>query len=34
MTQWVPEGQTINQSYYLSILATLGERVRNKRPEL
>ena len=34
MTEWVPEGQTVNQTYYLSILATLRERVRKKRPEL
>ena len=34
MTEWVPEGQTVNQTYYLSVLATLRERVRKKRPEL
>ncbi|VVC37276.1 Transposase, type 1 [Cinara cedri] len=34
MTEWVPEGQTVNQVYYLSVLATLRERVRKKRPEL
>ncbi|VVC33042.1 Transposase, type 1 [Cinara cedri] len=34
MTEWVPEGQTVNQIYYLSVLATLRERVRKKRPEL
>jgi histone-lysine N-methyltransferase SETMAR len=33
MTEWVSEGQTINQTYYLSVLATLRERVRKKRPE-
>lgn len=34
MTEWVPEGQTVNQTYYLSVLATLRERVCKKRPEL
>lgn len=34
MTEWVPEGQTVNQTYYLKVLATLRERVRKKRPEL
>jgi len=34
MTEWVPEGQTVNQTYYLTVLATLRERVRKKRPEL
>ena len=34
MTKWVPEGQTVNQTYYLSVLATLREGVRKKRPEL
>ncbi|VVC33870.1 Transposase, type 1 [Cinara cedri] len=34
MTEWVPEGQTVNQIYYLSVLATLRERIRKKRPEL
>ena len=34
LTEWVPQGQTINQTYYLSVLATLRERVRKKRPEL
>ena len=31
---WVPEGQTINQHYYLHVLAELRERIRKKRPEL
>ena len=34
MTEWVPEGQTVNQHYYLTVLATLRERVRKKRPML
>ena len=34
MTEWVTEGQTVNQTYYLSVLATLRERVHKKRPEL
>ncbi|VVC46534.1 Transposase, type 1 [Cinara cedri] len=34
MNEWVPEGQTVNKIYYLSVLATLRERVRKKRPEL
>lgn len=31
---WVPEGQTVNQHYYISVLATLRERVRRKRNDL
>ena len=31
---WVPEGQTVNKTYYLEVLTTLRERVRRKRPEL
>jgi len=34
MTEWVPQGQTVNQHYYLQVLTTLRERVRRKRPEL
>ncbi len=34
MTECVPEGQTVNQTYYLKVLATLRERVCKKRPEL
>ena len=30
----VSEGQTINQHYYLHVLAELRERIRKKRPEL
>ncbi|UYV69143.1 hypothetical protein LAZ67_6002576 [Cordylochernes scorpioides] len=29
----VPEGQTINQHYYLDVLRRLREAVRQKRPE-
>ncbi len=25
MTEWVPEGQTVNEPYYLKVLATLRE---------
>ncbi|VVC40583.1 Hypothetical protein CINCED_3A004822 [Cinara cedri] len=28
MTEWVPEGQTVNQHYYLTVLATLREWFR------
>ncbi|VVC45369.1 Hypothetical protein CINCED_3A014589 [Cinara cedri] len=28
MTEWVPEDQTVNQHYYLTVSATLRERVR------
>lgn len=31
---WVPEGQTINQHYYLEVLAKLREKIRKKRREL
>jgi len=34
MTEWVPQGQTVNQHYYLQVLTTLGERVSRKRLEL
>ncbi len=34
MTKWVPEGQTINHSYYLKVLVTLWECVCNKWSEL
>ena len=30
----VPEGQTVNQHYYLEVLAQLREKIRKKRPEL
>ncbi|GFX48184.1 mariner Mos1 transposase [Trichonephila clavipes] len=33
---WVPEGQTINQHYYIEVLGNLRERIRKKkkRPEM
>ncbi|GFV99942.1 mariner Mos1 transposase [Trichonephila clavipes] len=31
---WVPEGQPINQHYYLEVLGNLRERIRKKRPEM
>ncbi|GFV15654.1 mariner Mos1 transposase [Trichonephila clavipes] len=31
---WVPEGQTINQHYYLEVLGNLRERIRKNRPEM
>ncbi|GFX97844.1 putative mariner transposase [Trichonephila clavipes] len=34
ITEWVPEGQTVNQTYDLSVLVTLRERVCKKWPEL
>jgi tRNA A37 threonylcarbamoyladenosine biosynthesis protein TsaE len=34
MIEWAPEGQTVNQKYYLEVLAKLQEQVRKKRPEL
>ncbi|GFV10596.1 putative mariner transposase [Trichonephila clavipes] len=34
MTEWVPVGQTVNQTYYLSVLVTLRELVCKKWPEL
>jgi hypothetical protein len=32
--EWVPEGQMINQEYYLEVLTKLQERVWKKMPEL
>lgn len=32
--EWVPEGQTVNQKYYISVLRKLRERVRRKRQVL
>lgn len=32
--EWVPEGTTVNQYYYIQVLITLRERVRKKRPEM
>jgi hypothetical protein len=34
MVEWVPEGQTVNQKYYLEVLIKFHERMRKKRPEL
>ncbi|GFX87156.1 putative mariner transposase [Trichonephila clavipes] len=34
MTEWVPESQIVDQTYYLSVLVTLRERVCKKWPEL
>jgi predicted nucleotidyltransferase len=36
MIEWVPEGQTVNQKYYLEVLSKLRERVRvrKKVPEM
>jgi hypothetical protein len=34
MIEWVPEGQTVNQKYYLEVLTKLRERMRKKWPEL
>ncbi|KAJ8951326.1 hypothetical protein NQ318_008230, partial [Aromia moschata] len=31
---WIPEGQTINQHYYIEVLTALRERVRRRRPDL
>jgi hypothetical protein len=34
MIEWVPEGQTVNQKYYLEVLTKLREQVRKIRLEL
>ncbi len=34
MTEWVPEGQTANQTSYWKVLVTLQKRVHKKQPEL
>jgi hypothetical protein len=34
MTQYVPPGQTVNQMYYIELLAKLQGKIRKKRPEL
>ncbi len=30
MTEWVPENQTVNQTYYLNVMATLQKQVCEK----
>jgi len=32
--EFVPNGQTVNQVYYLKVLERLREKVRQKRPEI
>ena len=32
--EFVPNGQTVNQDYYLEVLKMRREKVRRKRPEL
>jgi histone-lysine N-methyltransferase SETMAR len=34
MTQQVPPGQTMNQTYYIELLTKLRGKIRRKRPEL
>lgn len=34
MIEWVPQGQTVNQKYYIEVLIKFRERVRKKRPGL
>nr|CAH7751414.1 unnamed protein product [Callosobruchus chinensis] len=34
MVEWVPQGQTVNQKYYIEVLEKLRERVRKKRPDM
>jgi hypothetical protein len=34
MTQYVPPGQTVNQTYYIELLTKLRGKIRRKRPEL
>jgi len=33
-SEFLPEGQTVNKDYYLSVLRRLRENIRRKRPEL
>jgi len=32
--EFIPQGQIVNQAYYMEILKRLHEAVRGKRPEL
>jgi hypothetical protein len=32
--EFIPQGQTVNQTYYLELLKRSREAVRRKRPEL
>lgn len=34
MIKWVPQGQTVNQKYYIEVLTKLREWVRKRRPDL
>jgi tRNA A37 threonylcarbamoyladenosine biosynthesis protein TsaE len=34
MIEWAPEGQTVNQKYYLEVLTKFRERMRKKRSDL
>jgi hypothetical protein len=34
MIEWVPEGQMVNQKYYLKVLTKLREQVRKKMLEM
>lgn len=34
ITELVPKGQTVNQTYYLEVLTKLREQVRKKRSDL
>ena len=31
--EWVPQGQTVNQHFYLEVVKRLRENIRKKRPE-
>jgi hypothetical protein len=33
-SEFIPQGQTVNQAYYMDVLKRLREVVRRKRPEL
>jgi hypothetical protein len=32
--EFAPQGTTVNQQYYLSVLRRLREKIRHKRPEM